>query len=390
MVQSTNFNQLDLFSTYSPMQVIESSINKNFSNNKVVRTILRINLNMKLPEKSLSSDIIKISPQNETIPMDEINVLTQEELNDCLDNARDPASADRFQRLLKAFTYIPHEQPYRALWVQLPDDSYMYLTVEESTYYSQCFKEEDQHPGRNCPTNQSYYYVNAYTHNNRKKLYFQIRLNKECSNAEIVHIQSGGKITGTEVKGICMRVLNYIRPEICVLYDDSKIVNKDKKKYMRLYMPIVSESPKTWYSGENFQVCNIDQNRSLQFKGKEIPCQEFERYSWAVETIRCTKMATIFVHENRKVPKRFLPYLTDEQKQNFNNITVHDVGKAIFQKLKEVNFAEKSKASHDFSFFYDKYVATTDIYHIPQHYCEALHVLDSSKIWIQLNNPLRS
>src|SRR4029078_8575060 len=127
-----------------------------------------------------------------------------------------------------------------------------------------------------------------------------------CSSAEIIHIKSDDKVTGTEVKGSCMSILNYIRPETCVLYDDSKIVSKGRKKYMRLYMPIVSESPKTWYSGDNFKVFNMD--TPLQFKGKKIPDQRVDRYYIAVNTIRSTKMATIPVQDTRKIPTRFLPY----------------------------------------------------------------------------------
>ena len=337
------------------------------------------------PQEALQIEMIDPSEQAPLLDITELSL--QELIEDVIVIQENSSPQERFTTLCNAFTpvpAIPGKDSYRSLWLSVPnpsqpdDDAYMSITIEELPYDSQCLEEEDQYPGKKSPTNQTYYFIKSCEQDDAEQFCFQIRLNKEFTNAEILHIQANTEISGTKVKEICMRLINFIQPDMTLLFDDSKIPNENPNfvKYMRLYMPIVNVIPKTWYSENNFRILELDQD--LQFEGHQRSHQSLEVYNEAVKTIRSTKASTLIKVDD--ILKQFRTYLSANQKMIVHDVTVHDIGKAVFQKLKQANHC--GKASKDFTCFYNTFLISGSIPNSPEAYNNALNVLFASKIWI--------
>lgn len=229
---------------------------------------------------------------------------------------------------------------------------------------------------------QEYYIITGSEEEEWENFYFQIRLNKICTHAELIHVEARKGISGTQVKQICTQIFNCIRPDSVILYDDSKVTHKNPTQdfYMRLFMPIVNENPKTWYSEDNFQILELSDD--LTFEDQKVPYQSAAIYQKAVETIRSTKICTLPLYKGEVIPKQFLPYLSPDQLKHSKEITVHEIGKAIFQKLKNEGF-KIQKTRKDFAFFYNNLLISNRIKNSPADYNEALNVLFNYKIWIK-------
>jgi hypothetical protein len=264
---------------------------------------------------------------------------------------------------------------------EIEKNTSMDFYIEELDYDTQCLDEANQYPGKKSNTKQLYHVISSCVENTLDNFYFQIRLDKQFSNAEIIHIGANQGISGTKVKEMCMRILDFIKPEIAILLDDSKIphIKPDQVKYLRMYMPIVNDNPKTWYSENNFQILEVNQN--LTFKDEPVTPQSLEVYHNAVDVIRNTKVCHIPVYKGELIPAPYRVYLNEEQKKNLKNLTVHELGKAIFLKAKEKN--HKGKAGLDFTSFYNNFLTSRRILNSPEAYNKALEDLYDHRLWIK-------
>jgi hypothetical protein len=342
-------------------------------------------------KESLIPEVHSTAPVNNSQdPLFNINALTITELTHALQSDLELNPLERFQKFCNLFTFIPSTSPsekeYRHLFLEIPKGHFfpeqqkcsLNLMIVQDTYDSQCFAEKELNLNT---ADITYFYINASLWEDEDILCFQIRLDSWALTSEILHIQRLSEISGTHSKNLCMAILNYLNPPYIYLNDDSKITfNSEEIINLRLLLPVVSDSPKTWYTPDGFKLFSFVQLES-PLSQITLDGQNKDDYVRAVNKIRGTSLSSLLTRENQ--PKLTLwkrRYIKDYHKKI---PTVYSLGKAIYEtsrnhaKLADIRAQEQ--ASLDLPKFYNAFLTIHSSF--PREYTNALSILYNYKIW---------
>lgn len=323
-----------------------------------------------------------------------IALMTLSEFSSALSENIPATPSDRLEKLKSLCTYVPKNEPgqneYWNVWLEVPtsdNPAQINLVIEEERFDSQCFAESvintDSSNQLIC------HFIKASIERDDQVYYFVIRIDPSFDTAEILHIQQAENLRGTEVKKLCMMFLDYIYPTYTYLHDDAKIViDADSSMALRLFLPVVNDTPKTWYSGDGFELAEYEY--LLNFDGQAKPSQNMHIYQSAITTVRGTLMKTLLSKEpsdhyfKKSVIESWIKkYVKPAHPEiNVDNCTLHTIAKAIYLASKEeTNPSLSKKAIKDFQNFYFHYLLPYP--HFPKPYQEALNILDSYQLWFK-------
>lgn len=344
-------------------------------------------------EESSSIEVQKDEGNEENSPL-EVNVYSVGKLFKKLDKLTSLPSKEKFNQILSLSTLsqkvLENEPDSWSFWLECSSEqktTWMHLIIDQREYDSQCFSEADLCGFTQLELGNSYYYINACYEEDPNHYYFQIRLDKNITCAEIIHIEKGVNISGNEVKSICMKILDYLNPERIYLKDDSKIFNRKHQTNLalRVTLPIANEIPQTWY--REFRPISFAEPLSIDNQ-EHIP-QDEETYSHSVEVVRNQKILNITDGPEKigLLKKWTKKYLAEMQ---LEDITVHQLAQAVYKAARgvDIRFANQRKrivANNDFAEFYSTYLLSVSILSNCDAYVQALTIIHGYQIWVKTN-----
>ncbi len=300
---------------------------------------------------------------------------------------------ERLEKLKTFFTVIPCQKVYWNLWLEIPSSSgtpiCVDIMIEEGEYDSQCFPQKaiDSNPPA------SSLYIKAMEENNLNNFYFQLRI--DPSATEILHIQNGAELSGNEVKKLCMKFLDYVRPPITFLHDDAKKQDENSCMYLRVFLPIVNEFPGTWYSKDGFGL--LEYRELIDPEGNPRMPQNLQTYYQAIYTVRNTLLKDLLPQvrplfafpEEIKLNRWINFYLNKVQfvqikQKNIWNCSVHELAKKMYDTSRCENIAIANKAKKDFQEFYRYFLSDIQQF-FPVNYQSSLTVLHGYQLWFRYN-----
>jgi hypothetical protein len=303
-----------------------------------------------------------------------------------------PSPQERLDKLKSLCTYIPAkneiQNEYWNLWVEIPKNEssvHMNLIIEEDSYHSQCLAEWVVN--KQLTENSKYHYIKASVEDDDKTFYFQIRIEPSFLSSEILHIQQAESLSGTEVKKLCLTLLNYIKPSYAYLHDDAKKIHEDKSSMaLRMFLPVVSDEPKTWYSSDGFTLAEFEELIN-EDKTPKTP-QNLHLYKAAVHLIRnipikdLVRSAGNSKYYSKRLIETWINRYVNNDLKSYDNCTVHELGKAMFLALRNQSNTKLSNiAENDFKNFYTHYLGTCPSF--PREYREALSILATYQLWFK-------
>jgi hypothetical protein len=340
----------------------------------------------------------------------DVEVMTQEELYTKLSQNIPLSPNERFVKLKSLFTFIPARQndnEYWNLWLEIPGDeatsspTYVNLLIEEDEYDSQCFPEARvnfRSYNLNPFLSSKSYYIKACEENNDNNYYFQLRIDPSFETSEIVHLQRGAGLSGTDIKKLILYFLDYIRPSFTYLHDDAKIISTDHPMdiALRVLLPIVSDQPNTWYSKDGFYVAHYQ--NLLNSEGNYRFPQDANLYPHKVTIIRNTclkdlrythRLPAEYVNEVKLFNwiKTYIPNNPSIKKETWS-YTVHELAKAMDLVSREASNKNRSKAALDLKKFYLHILQEKPFF--PPHYNDALKILHNYQLWVRNNHQRKS
>ncbi|MBA2369116.1 MAG: hypothetical protein H0V82_08860 [Candidatus Protochlamydia sp.] len=315
----------------------------------------------------------------------DVPVLTLDEFQDILEIHSDANSMQRFEKLQSIS--IKQEENSWVFWLHIPEgclstkSTWIYMNIDERVFDSQCFSECDQNYPKASLSNQKYYFINACYDDNENKYFFQIRLDKEIKIAEIIHIERGAYISGTNVKKICMEILDFLKLDKIFLNDDAKIQVVDSKESiaLRISLPVSRDDMQTWYS--EFKPLSF--NNLFNQKNVKYIDQNEETYRTSLDTVRNQSIIALpKTREDANELKKWIKkYLIIHDLEAINACTVNQVVKALLQAARGCTV--ESQANNDFISFYFTYLIPKNIQSIHKEYKNSLQVLHTYKIWVK-------
>jgi len=328
--------------------------------------------------------------QEETKEYLEINEMTNVEFTEILKTPFGKSS-DRLQSFLSMLTDETPDDAneatkVRSLWIKTPkvaqpqneeeDHHWIDLYVNQRTFDSQ-FQAT---PSRSM--SQKYYFINACVHpGTRDNYYFQIRFDRDLRIAEIMTINAMEGLTGKTVKNLCMSVLDFLKPAKIVLSDDATTTDESKMK-MRVFLPVASEAPRTWYSDDGFQPSEFEKMRGAN--QTTLLGQNKADYEAAVAKVRGASLRILSLDDARD--QHQIHQWTKTYLQTDAEVSVHQLAHKMYQaltgRIAEMSKTDQAQAKRDFADFYRKYLVSTSekIAHLPE-YKKALETLENYMIW---------
>ncbi len=311
-----------------------------------------------------------------------IKVLKLEKFWEHLNKLDSKDACTRFKNLLSVCTPLQKGKTKvdHATWLMIPDGSKKglssYLTIRDNLFDSQCFHESHQDYPNNLPGKKKYSFITACHKDIPNTYYFQIRVDKKINIAEIIHIQKAESVSGNEIKQICMKIVQFLKPKKIFLNDDSKVTMGKFELSLRVVLPIVSDIPRTWYEGfKPFFFVDAKENDDEEVKYFSRP--EID-YNGVVGILRETTL--ICMTDIKKHPQLKLmmgTYIPNYNKNSFKDYTVHQLGNGIYRALRGSN---KEQASKDYVEFFKTYLDPNKINHAA--YKDGLFNLYDYKIFV--------
>ena len=221
-----------------------------------------------------------------------VNLLNIAEMTAALSKNIPTTTTERLQKLKSLCTFISgrgtDHKPYWNLWLEVPckgKTTHINFVIEKQVYNSQCFPEyifnSDWTHRFMC------HFIKASVEGDDKNYYFDIRIDPTFETGEILHIKQAADLSGTEVKKLCMMFIDFIKPHYSYLHDDAKIYNEDESYMdMRIFLPLVNDPPKTWYTADGFSLAEYEQLED--FDGEPREAQSLAKHNQAVLTARST------------------------------------------------------------------------------------------------------
>lgn len=247
--------------------------------------------------------------------LDEVKCLNQSEFLAALSNIEN--SENPFNRFLSQFTKIKNNN--YMVWVDFSSlgrpETWLELRVQDKEYDSQCFAEVGN--------GKKYHFI---TLEKGKKIYLQIRIDQGLQSAEIIHIEKHTNISGWELKSFGNAILDFLKPAVTCLADDSKITGKKHTLYLRVLLPIASEKPRTWYSNDGFTLMTYGK-RTKNLNGGLLVPQDEKIYQKAVSTLRDATLKSQEKAKTSQLTKLVKKYLPGKTLQT---CTVHQLMSKIY------------------------------------------------------------
>jgi len=280
---------------------------------------------------------------------------------------------ERINSLLSQMEHFPIEKSgdlnYWQIFLELNETdekkkpAFLDLYITEDQFISTFATEESIHPDK--ITGHRYYQLNLTEYQKDQDPFLQIRFAKEERvPAEIQVINKFVKLPGKALRDLSIKICKAIRPNIIYLRDEAKYflhVQDLKNPYpfnMKCYLPIVRDCGEAWYSGEEayggagFYPSTV---KGLKGTDQVTFTQDAQYFYAAVEKVRNTsiealKMLFFSENENLATLHRLESVYSPPQKDKDEDLTltVHQLGKQIFQKLITNNEPDVIKDFYDF------------------------------------------
>jgi hypothetical protein len=292
---------------------------------------------------------------NEDEQSDSVKVKTMEKFFNKLSSFSNDHFPSRMQALLGFFTLVfdPKSQKknlYR-LWLEVPEN---YLLKGQEGFYLNCMIFQDSYFSNAVAEGEmgerkvgsSYTFFKVFEDEALECPVLQIRWDEGGKLGEIIHIKKGKNFKGKQIKKFCMTLLNFLKIEKVYLNDDAWF---SFGSYFQLrmgdYLPIVSNG--AWYSDE-FEP--LECKNILGYDGKTYLTQNPSTYHEAIKRIRNMPISLIITYltgqkkctkQIKSIESLVANYIVLDDASNI--ITVHQLGKAIFDSLTTSKFKNKNQ-----------------------------------------------
>lgn len=194
------------------------------------------------------------SPKNETV-VDDIIWYEQAELHqNFLEIAKKQAFGERMKDFKKLFTEV--DACYK-LWVTLKSKTrgerhLLLALVDTDEYFSNALPEDFALPNKAQPV-KKYHVICGYETEDMDKKLFQLRISQDGEIGEIVWIEKGALLTGSDLMCGFSLMNDALKINATFLKDDAK----DKEGIpLRVMRPIARNDEQTWYQLYGFEVHN--------------------------------------------------------------------------------------------------------------------------------------
>ena len=270
----------------------------------------------------------------------------------------------QIQKLCDYCTFIPancSSKGHWHLWLELSEGhDCLSMKIEQGKYQSTVFPE-----GKLIKQlKDTYYHFKLFDEDDCKKHILHLRIDKTGKEGEIVYLKRSKrypKITGTYVKTLANRLLDFIKPEKVVLNDDAKVKvprsNRKRKRietiHLRTFLPIVSPDGESWYGRNGFSPMCCRGKKSLK---NMTVYQDPNYYYAAVKKVKNTKIGELYENIFEDDPSRkrnltrCLRTVTFKSKNSFN-YTISDLGNKMYTATKAASTIDVNKAKRDFADF---------------------------------------
>jgi hypothetical protein len=173
-----------------------------------------------------------------------------------------------------------------------------------------------------------------------------------------------------------MSILDFLKPGKTVLLDDATTTDESKMK-LRVFLPIASEVPRTWYSEDSFRPLEFDKMRGVN--QTVLLGQNKQDYQEAVAKVRATSLK-ILSQNDTQLSQWNKTYLQNDVESN-----VHQLAHKMYHILTGRIMGKQAEAKRGFADFYKKYLVSTSeqIAHLPE-YKKALQTLENYMIWTRV------
>ncbi len=268
----------------------------------------------------------------------------------------------QIQKLCDYCTFIPtncSSKGYWHLWLELSEShDCLSMQIEQGKYQSTVFPE-----GKLIrQLKDTYYHFKLFDEDDSKKHILHLRIDKTGKEGEVVYLKCSKrypKITGTYVKTLANRLLDFIKPEKVVLNDDAKVKvprsNRKRKRiqtiHLRTFLPIIGKG-ETWYERNGYQLKFYRREKSLD---NMIVYQIPNYYYAAVEKVRNTKIEDLYqnILQGYTLRRSCLTRCLHSvfKQKNYSNYTISDLGNKMYTATKAASTIDVNKVKRDFADF---------------------------------------
>lgn len=236
--------------------------------------------------------------------------------------------------------FIPKQTPPDSL-----EKNQLLLSIRKGIWESEVCREQDQLWPETVSTGQQYSYIEATAGG---ITYFSIRRGLKGRVGELVTLNTGPLMKGSQGLDSCMRILDFIKIERVFLNNDAAILGEFRME-LRIFQPVASRIPHDLYLDVGF--VHWHNHPRIGYNGEELPFNATP-YGEAVDKLRSTKLKIlsqidIASEEDVKRLKRFCK----RYQLVFIKATVTTLGAAITDAMKASE--TKVQAQKDFRKYYE-------------------------------------
>lgn len=223
-----------------------------------------------------------MSPQNDTV-VDDIVWYEQAELHqNFLEIAKKQSFSERMKDFKKLFTEV---DAYYKLWVTLKSKTrgerdLLFAMVDTDEYFSNALPEDFSLPNTAQPI-KKYHVICGYETENMDKKLFQLRISQDGLIGEIVWIEKGVLLTGSDLMCGFSLINDALKINAVFLKDDAK---DNEGIPLRVMRPIARDDDQTWYQLYGFEVhtCRNQPQEEPEF----VYNQSRSKFKAAVQVIK--------------------------------------------------------------------------------------------------------
>lgn len=244
-----------------------------------------------------------------------------------------------------------------------------------------------------------FFHLKIFAEDDRSAPLAAIRFNPEGTKGELVYIQKGKHLTGTQMSDLTFMILNFLKVDFVYLNDDAHFpvqvpgTTTTLELPIRMYLPIMSSQGETWYGKRKFSPLSCHQ---LQTSDKSvIKTQDPTQYYEAVKNVRDISLAILYREvlnpEAQKelitLCQRYLPSLNmtniNQNIRRLASVTLHQLGNALYNSMRT------AQGQIDFITFTQKIIAMNP--DNPHPFYRSLDVIYDTCIWkFSYSNPLEN
>lgn len=342
----------------------------------------------------VSPSSIQIEATDEEYP---VRWVTLTEFNEGLALTTFQHFQDRLKHFLNQFSPIPKPCglgiDYHQVWINFPEgnlsafqeefnlDIKVFYSPFESNTLTQNSSGENE--------TQSFLHIKVFDEDEYETPLIQLRVNPQGNTAEIVYVQKGSFLSGTQMKELALSMLNALKPDLVYLNDDAKFTFDVPNSMetltvpIRSYLPIISPQGETWYGKDGFSPlqCNNLQTSDPHIKKTQDPTE----YYRSVALVRNTSLKDLYQYILPEESKntlldlcaRYLPKINlsniDKNIRRLANVNLHNLGCEIYNSMRT------NQGKVDFAQFYQKIICNNSDSALP--FYEALEEMYLTSIW---------